>query len=114
MINSIAGEHIPGSIKLNNVYARYRLDSGPTSPAIFIPLKCVNRNFLKQDSGGTSPLSSGLWENTLRYQIFNAASGNIIQSEHMKSCLTTQKRFLLFEGPGSFKIFFKSAEMLTN
>jgi hypothetical protein len=30
MINTIAGEHIPGSIKLNNVYAHahYRLDSG--------------------------------------------------------------------------------------
>jgi hypothetical protein len=55
MINMIAGEHIPGSIKLNNVYARYRLYSGQTSPAIFIPLKYVNNKFLKQDSGGTSP-----------------------------------------------------------
>ncbi len=47
MINTIAGEHIPVSIKLNNVYARYRLDCGQTSPGIFIPLKCVNNNFLK-------------------------------------------------------------------
>jgi hypothetical protein len=27
----------------------------------------------------------------------------MIQSEHMKSCLTAQKRFLLFKGPGSLK-----------
>jgi hypothetical protein len=27
----------------------------------------------------------------------------MIQSEHMKSCLAAQKRFLLFKGPGSFK-----------
>ena len=45
MINTIAGEHILGSIKLNNVYACYRLDSGQTSPAYFRPLKCVNQNF---------------------------------------------------------------------
>ncbi len=45
MINTIAGEHIPGSIKLNNVYARYRLDSGQTSHAIYGPLRCVNQNF---------------------------------------------------------------------
>jgi hypothetical protein len=25
----------------------------------------------------------------------------------MKSCLTAQKRFLMFKGPGSFKTFFK-------
>jgi hypothetical protein len=31
----------------------------------------------------------------------------MIQSEHMKSCLTAQKRFLMFKGPGSFKTFFK-------
>jgi hypothetical protein len=31
----------------------------------------------------------------------------MIRSEHMKSCLTAQIRFLLFKGPGSFKIFFK-------
>ncbi len=28
MINTIAGEHIPKSIKINNVYSRYRLNSG--------------------------------------------------------------------------------------
>ncbi len=100
-----SGEHIPGSIKLNHVYAPYRLDSGETSPAIFIPLKCVNDKFLKQHSGGTSPAIELIArENTLRYQIFDA-SGHMIQSEHMKSCLTAQKHFLLFKGPGSF-IFF--------
>ncbi len=31
----------------------------------------------------------------------------MIQSEHMKSCLTAQKRFLQFKGPGSFKKIFK-------
>jgi hypothetical protein len=31
----------------------------------------------------------------------------MIRSEHMKSCLVAQKRFLLFKGPGSFKRFFK-------
>jgi hypothetical protein len=31
----------------------------------------------------------------------------MIQSEHMKSCSTAQKRFLLFKGPGSFKKMFK-------
>jgi hypothetical protein len=36
MINTIAGKHIPGSIKLNKVYARYRLESGQTSFSSFI------------------------------------------------------------------------------
>jgi hypothetical protein len=31
----------------------------------------------------------------------------MIRSEHMKSCLTAQVCFMLFKGPGSFKIFFK-------
>jgi hypothetical protein len=35
----------------------------------------------------------------------------MIRSEHMKSCLTAQIRFLLFKGPGPLKNCFKSAEM---
>ncbi len=31
----------------------------------------------------------------------------MIRSEHMKSCLTAQIRFMLFKGPGSFKKFLK-------
>jgi hypothetical protein len=31
----------------------------------------------------------------------------MIRSEHMKSCLTAQIRFMLFKGPGSFKKMFK-------
>jgi hypothetical protein len=31
----------------------------------------------------------------------------MIRSEHMKSCLTAQIRFMLFKGPGSFKKKFK-------
>jgi hypothetical protein len=31
----------------------------------------------------------------------------MIRSEHIKSCLTAQTRFMLFKGPGSFKINFK-------
>ncbi len=31
----------------------------------------------------------------------------MIRSEHMKSCLTAQIRFMLFKGPGPFKKFFK-------
>jgi hypothetical protein len=31
----------------------------------------------------------------------------MIRSEHMKSCLTAQIRFMLFKGPGSFKKIFK-------
>jgi hypothetical protein len=31
----------------------------------------------------------------------------MIRSEHMKSCLAAQIRFMLFKGPGSFKNFFK-------
>jgi len=38
----------------------------------------------------------------------------MIRSEHMKSCLAAQIRFMLFKGLGPLKIFFKSAEMLTN
>jgi hypothetical protein len=45
MINTIAGEHILGSIKFNNVYACYRLNSAQTSPAIYRHLKCVYQNF---------------------------------------------------------------------
>jgi hypothetical protein len=28
--------------------------------------------------------------------------GNMIRSVHMKSCYATQKRFMLFKGPGYF------------
>jgi hypothetical protein len=31
----------------------------------------------------------------------------MIRSEHMKSCLNAQIRFMLFKGPGSFKKIFK-------
>jgi hypothetical protein len=31
----------------------------------------------------------------------------MIRSEHMKSCLAAQIRFMLFKGPGSFKKKFK-------
>jgi hypothetical protein len=31
----------------------------------------------------------------------------MIRSEHMKSCLAAQIRFMLLKGPGSFKKFFK-------
>ncbi len=31
----------------------------------------------------------------------------MIRSEHMKSCLVAQTRFMLFKGLGSFKKFFK-------
>ncbi len=62
MINTIAGEHIPGSKKFNNVYARYRLYSGQASAAIFRPLKCVNLIFLKQDIGGTYPAIESIAE----------------------------------------------------
>ena len=31
----------------------------------------------------------------------------MIRSEHIKNCLTAQTRFMLFKGPGSFKINFK-------
>ncbi len=48
-------------------------------------------------------------ENTLRYRIFDAGR-HMIQSVHMKSCLTAQKRFLMFKGPGSFKKIFKIGE----
>jgi hypothetical protein len=75
------------------------------TPAIFIPLKCVNTIFFKI-AGEHLPLSSRLRENTLQYRIFDAG-GHMIQSEHMKSCLTAQKHFLLFKGPGSFKFFYK-------
>ena len=37
----------------------------------------------------------------------------MIRSEHIKSCLAALIHFMLFKGPGSFKIFFKSAEMKT-
>jgi hypothetical protein len=30
----------------------------------------------------------------------------MIRSEHMKSCLTAQIRFMFFKGPGSIKKFF--------
>ena len=37
-----------------------------------------------------------------RYRIFDPGS-HMIRSEHMKSCLTAQIRFLLFKGQVSFK-----------
>ncbi len=62
--------------------------------------------FSKQDCGRTSPAIESIAENTLRYQIFDAG-GHMIRSEHMKSCLAAQIRFMLFKGPGFFKIFFQ-------
>jgi len=97
---TIAGEHIPESIQIKNVYSRYRLDSGIThqkSPAHSLEIKIA---------GDVLPLSSRLRENTLRYRIFDPG-GHMIRSEHMKRCLTAQIRFMLFKGPGSFKKNFK-------
>jgi hypothetical protein len=59
MINMIAGEYIPESIKVNNVYARYRLDSGKTSPAIFRLLEEVQQKVFKPRYRG----------NTSRYRV---------------------------------------------
>ncbi len=107
MINSIAGEHIPESIKIKNVYSRYRLDSGNThqkSPAHSLEIKIA---------GDVLSLSSRLRENTLRYRIFDPG-GHMIRSVHMNCCLTAQIRFMHFKGPGSFKKMLKSAKILTN
>jgi hypothetical protein len=47
MINMITGKHIPEeSIKLSNVFARNRHDSGQIPPAIFRPWECVHKSFL--------------------------------------------------------------------
>ncbi len=62
--------------------------------------------FLKQDSGGTSPAIESIAGYTQRYQIFDPG-GHMIRSEHMKSCLTAQIRFMLFKGPGPLKKIFK-------
>ncbi len=98
MINMIAGEHIPGSIKFNSVYASYRLNSGQTWPAIFIPLKCVNQIFLnisryQVDSG------------KIHYGIKFLAPVATWFDQYTWSCLTAQIRFILFKGPGYFNIF---------
>ncbi len=114
MINRIAWEHIPASIKLNNVFARYQLDSGQTSFAIFKPLKWVNKTFLKARYGGNI---SRYWVDCgrIHYGIkFFNAGGHMVWSEHMKSCLVAQICFVLFQGPWSSKKIFLSAEMLTN
>ncbi len=66
----------------------------------------LTKSFKIKIAGEHLPLSSRLRENTLRYQIFDPG-GHMIRSEHMKSCLTSQIRFLLFKGLGSFKQNFK-------
>ncbi len=53
------------------------------------------------------PTPSGPPKNEFEFD----AGGHMIRSEHMKSCLTAQIRFLLFKGPGSFKKSRKFAEM---
>jgi hypothetical protein len=88
-IDSIAGKYHPLSLDTCNV---------------------LIKNFLKQDSGGSSPAIESIAGIPQRYQIFDAG-GHMIRSEHMKSCLAAEKRFLLFKGPGPFKKFLKSAEM---
>ncbi len=66
--------------------------------------KSSTKSFEIKIAGDVIPLSSRLRENTLRYQIFDPG-GHMIRSEHMRSCLTAQIRFMLFKGPGSFKKF---------
>ncbi len=43
-------------------------------------------------------------QRTTRYHVF-CSVGHLIQSGIMESCLAAEERFLLFKGPGSFKIF---------
>jgi|LakMenE01Jun11ns_1017340.scaffolds.fasta_scaffold01644_1 hypothetical protein len=59
---------------------------------IFRPLKCVNHIFFLSTKMGGGEITL----------IFDAG-GHMIQSEHKKSCLAAQNRFLLFIGPGSSK-----------
>ncbi len=99
MINSIAGEHIPESIKIKNVYSHYRLDSGITHQKSFA------HSLEIKIAGDVLPLSSRLRENTLRQRIFDPG-GHMIRSVHTNCCLTAQIRFMRFKGPGSFKFFF--------
>ena len=62
--------------------------------------------FLKQDSGRTSPAIESIAGKYTTVWNFDAG-GHMIRSEHMKSCLPAQIRFMLFKGPGSFKKNFK-------
>jgi hypothetical protein len=55
-------------------------------------LKCVNHIFFLSTKMGGGEITL----------IFDAG-GHMIQSEHKKSCLAAQNRFLLFIGPGSSK-----------
>ncbi len=106
MINSLAGEHIPESIKIKNVYYRYRLDSGIThhkSPAHSLDFADFCKICLADCE------SSRLRENTLRYRIFDPG-GHMIRSVHMNCCLSAQIRFMHFKGTGSFNKFFKICE----
>ncbi len=105
-----------------------KFDSGRTHPEIYKNKECVlllstrqlvnitryletlrissAKSFKIKIAGENLPLSSRLRENTLRYRIFDPG-GHMIRSEHMKSCLTAQIRFMLFKGPGSFNKNFK-------
>ena len=61
MINSIAGEHIPESIKIKNVYSRYRLDSGIThqkSPAHSLEFRGFLENMFDRFSRLAVPQST--------------------------------------------------------
>jgi hypothetical protein len=64
------------------------------------------KQFLKQNSGRTSPAIESIAGEYTTVSNFRRRR-HMIQSEHMKSCLPAQKRFLMFKGPGSFKKIFK-------
>ncbi len=80
----IRGDRIPESIKLSNVVAHNRLDSGQIPSAIFRSWECDHQNLLR-------------WrKNTQRYRIFNAGR-HLIRSEHMNFCLA-DKNFCCLKG----------------
>jgi hypothetical protein len=81
----------------------------PPSPFVSNPRKKdlkINKNCPRLSMYSIYPVSRKIIHVSSRYRIFDPG-GHMIRSEHIKNCLTAQTRFMLFKGPGSFKINFK-------
>jgi hypothetical protein len=107
-IGSIAGGNLT-----NSPLAKYIKKSAKRRACSVLPILVKNPPKLKEKLHTNYPQSeevttgcTGIEKNPDREPpaiVFICSGGTMIQSGYMESCLTAQKRFLLFKGPGSFK-----------
>ncbi len=72
----------------------------------FFLIKVVGRFFYSRLQKGYYRYQEKSRQKTIRYLV-SCSVEHMIQSAYLESCLEAQKLFLLFKGPGPFKIYFK-------